>query len=101
MAVLITASEDSGINLANVVFESLLEYVVELRADITLIQALRESRNQYLLNLNDLTLQQREQLAQGISSFREKVEARDGVHLSLLAHLDKVRTYVLTEGVQK
>lgn len=100
MAVLITASEESGVNLANIVFESLREHVAELTQDNVLDKALEDAQYAYLLDLRLLTMQQRESIAFGLATLRTRAAERDGIHLGFLAHMEAVRNYVLTEGVQ-
>lgn len=97
---MIAASEESGVHLANVVFESLREHVAELTQHNVLEVALENPQYAYLLDLRLLTMQQRESIVLGLSTLRMRVAERGEVHLDFLAHMEAVRNYVLTQGVQ-
>ncbi|QLG10602.1 hypothetical protein HLB42_07325 [Deinococcus sp. D7000] len=100
MAVLIFASEESGVNLSNSLFESLREHVTELTQDGVLAEALEDAQYTYSLDLRLITMRQRESIAFGLATLKARATERDGLHPSFFTHVEKVRNYVLDEGVQ-
>ena len=79
MAVLITASESTGINLANIVFESVRDCIVEISGDEALLNILEEAQYSYLLDLNKLNFGQRETFSIGLMRLGEQASGREGV----------------------
>jgi hypothetical protein len=100
VAVLISGSAGSWVNVANTVFESLRECVPELVEDGVLAQILEDAQNTHLLELEPLSSRQREFIALGLSTLSVRAAERDGVHPDLLTQLETVQAFVLREGVQ-
>lgn len=99
MAVHISAPNGALIPLANIVFESVRECVAAESEDEVLAKRLQEAQHGFLLELAELSPAQREQFAVGVQRLKEQAAEREGVHPGLLEHLEKVRQFVLTEGV--